>query len=119
MSMSHRPDIETVALLLSDVRTFCPEAESLSANDVYAVAAFYDQPPLPHSDLHCRIECHSLSTCGITFFWPRKPNAHLALIGLGRAPNTIYLTADIVASPPVPDDSRFLVCCQFLGKVDL
>ncbi len=61
------------------------------------------------------VQCHDISTSGISFFYPTEPNFNRVVIELGTPP--IFVFAAVIYMMSVPDREGYLVGCEFAGRV--
>ena len=84
---------------------------------VQAVAP-YDGTQLPTSAMFQRVLCHDLSSCGISFVWPRVPEFEQVIIKLAARSGVFYVVASVVSHRPLNNSKRgVLVGCKFLNRV--
>ena len=78
----------------------------------------YDGKKLPTSDMFRQVQCHDLSTGGISFIWPHDPEFEQVVIKLTAGQRTLYVVARVVSRRPLDESKRrFLVGCRFLDRV--
>lgn len=78
----------------------------------------YDGKRLPTSDMFRKVQCHDLSTGGMSFVWPHAPEFERFVIRLAAPHRTLYVVARVVSHRPFDNSkSRFLVGCKFLDRV--
>lgn len=84
---------------------------------VQAVAP-YDGTQFPTSDMFHRVQCHDLSTGGISFIWPHVPEFERVIIKLTAPHRILYVVASVVGHRPLDNAKRgVLVGCKFLDRV--
>jgi hypothetical protein len=75
---------------------------------------------LPTMDMFREIRCHDLSQGGVSFFLPRPPQFHFAVIGLGKQPDITYLLVRILYSKEYTGGRKeYLVGCCFVQRVTI
>ena len=65
------------------------------------------------------MECWDISACGFSFFVDQLPKFETLLAALGRAPALSHFSARVmhVARVTQDDKTRYLVGCEFIGRV--
>jgi len=88
------------------------------AYNVVQSAVPYDGKRLPTSDMFRKVQCHDLSTGGMSFVWPHAPEFERVVIKLAAPHRTLYVVARVTSHRQVGDSKRgFLVGCKFLDRV--
>ena len=88
------------------------------AYNVVQSAVPYDGKRLPTSDMFRKVQCHDLSTGGMSFVWPHAPEFERVIVKLAAPNRNLYVVARVVSHRQVGDAKRgFLVCCKFLDRV--
>lgn len=80
--------------------------------------AAYDGENSPSAKDFFEVECHDISTDGISFFTDRPVCHQDLVITLGRSPDVKYMTARVVHTTEVTP-TRFLVGCRFTGRCNV
>ena len=88
-----------------------------SSYSTFQLMAPYQDVMPPEEDFYV-VLCYDLSKQGVSFFWPVKPTFNYVVMGLGNAPDWIYLTAAVCRSVQAPfSSSHYLVGCRFTGRL--
>lgn len=77
---------------------------------------------LPPKEKLQPVQCHDLSTGGISYFATDWPDYDRLVVALATANQVIYLTAAVVHTKrisPEGDPPLFQIGCRFIGRVQL
>ena len=76
------------------------------AYNVVQSAVPYDGKRLPTSDMFRKVQCHDLSTGGMSFVWPHAPEFERVVIKLAAPHRTLYVVAHVTSHRQVGDAKR-------------
>ena len=78
----------------------------------------YDVGDLPKKHMFHEVRCHDLAQGGISFFLPRPPQFHHAVIGLGKEPKISYVLVRILrCTEHAGARKEYLVGACFLQRI--
>ena len=80
------------------------------------VAPMYANRP-PRKEEFFEVPCRNISAGGMALVMPRVPSFKRLVIALGRRPDVVHLTAEIVRVTE-ESEGQFLVGCRFTGRAD-
>jgi hypothetical protein len=81
--------------------------------------ASYDGMCPPSRTDFSPVRCYDISQGGVSFLWPGEPPFRHVVIGLDSTLSRVWLKARVVRHLPIAGlKGEFLVCCQFLGRVE-
>jgi PAS domain S-box-containing protein len=74
---------------------------------------------LPPQRTFVEVLCRDISSTGVSFFFPRRPNFDRLVVSLGPTDKKVYVIAEVrhVANINVDGRPAFAVGCQFLARV--
>ena len=111
---------ESIGEFVQDVASDCKErrVSQRFAYNLVQSAVPYDGKRLPTSDMFRKVQCHDLSTGGMSFVWPHAPEFERVIVKLAAPNRILYVVASVVSYRPVENAKRgFLVGCKFLDRV--
>lgn len=76
---------------------------------------------MPAAEDFIEVDCADISAGGLSFYYPERPAFSQVIVALGQAPFLTHFKAKVVRVVDLSNEAenRFLVGCQFTGRVHL
>jgi hypothetical protein len=87
---------------------------------VRQLVAFHEQSQTPGREMFHAVRCRDISVSGISFYYSGPPASDYCSFVLGRAPNLLYVRAQVIHYGPYAGESNeWVIGCRFLTKQPL